>query len=233
MRADAEMYLTFDVTRSMLARSTPEGAVRLDRARLLALTIHEGLLDVPTGVATLTNRMMPLLFPTADERGVSAVLARSVRIMQPRPARLTAPRATQLGSLTLAADRSYYNPEARRRALVVFSDLDTDYFSLEATLKLLRDHHIEPFVVRVAVAGESIFDARRAPARVPPGQHCLGRTAPTGRVARVRGASGHGRDLRDQGHTSARGRCRRTGWSSPSEASRCTSRCLPLRWLRR
>jgi hypothetical protein len=160
MRADAELYLTFDVTRSMLARSALDKPVRFERARVLAREIHGGLLDVPTGVATLTNRMMPLLFPTGDERGVSAVLANSVRIMQPQPARLTAPRATQLGALTLAADRSYYNPEAKRRALVVFSDLDTDYFSLEATLKLLRDHDIEPFVVRVAAAGEQIFDEK-------------------------------------------------------------------------
>jgi hypothetical protein len=163
MRADAEVYLTFDVTRSMLARSSPAGTPRFERARALATEIHEGLVDIPTGVATLTNRMMPLLFPTGDERGVSAVLANSLRIMQPRPARLTAPRATQLGALTLAADRSYYNPEARRRALVVFSDLDSDFFSLQATLKLLRDHQIEPFVVRVAAVGEAIFAANGRP----------------------------------------------------------------------
>jgi hypothetical protein len=163
MRADAEIYLTFDVTRSMLARQALDQPVRLERARVLSQEIHAGLLDVPTGVATLTNRMMPLLFPTSDERGVSAVLGSSVRIMQPQPARLTAPRATQLGVLTLAADRSYYNPEAKRRALVVFSDLDTDYFSLEATLRLLRAHDIEPFVVRVAQPGEQIFDVKGNP----------------------------------------------------------------------
>lgn len=183
MRADAEIYLTFDVTRSMLARRSLDGPVRLERARVIAREIHGGLLDVPTGVATLTNRMMPLLFPTGDERGVSAVLANSVRIMQPQPARLTAPRATQLGVLTLAADRSYYNPEARRRALVVFSDLDTDYFSLEATLKLLRDHQIEPFVVRVAAAGEQIFDAQ--------GRALAYRPASTVSVAQLRAAGWH------------------------------------------
>jgi hypothetical protein len=183
MRADAELYLTFDVTRSMLARAALDKPVRLERSRALAREIHAGLLDVPTGVATLTNRMMPLLFPTGDERGVSAVLANSVRIMQPQPARLTAPRATQLGVLTLAADRSYYNPEAKRRALVVFSDLDTDYFSLEATLKLLRDHDIEPFVVRVAAAGEQIFDEK--------GRALAYRPTSTVTVAQLRRAGWH------------------------------------------
>lgn len=157
MRSDAEVYLTFDVTRSMLARSTPDATDRLERSRALGLELHAGLLDFPTGVATLTNRMMPLLFPTGDGRGVTAVLERSLRILQPQPARLTAARATQLGVLTLAADRSYFNPQAKRRALVVFTDLDTDYFSLTGTLRLLREHRIEPFVVRVAKPGEAVF----------------------------------------------------------------------------
>ncbi|MFN8223685.1 MAG: hypothetical protein U0R50_10640 [Gaiellales bacterium] len=157
MRTDAEIYLTFDVTRSMLARATPEAVDRLERARALGLELHAGLLDFPTGVATLSNRMMPLLFPTADARGVEAVLRRSLRILQPQPAKLTAARATQVGVLTLAADRSYFNPQARRRALVVFTDLDTDFFSLTATLRLLRNHRIEPFVVRVARRGEAVF----------------------------------------------------------------------------
>ena len=158
MRSDAEVYLTFDVTRSMLARSTLGVTDRFDRSRALGLQIHNGLLDFPTGVATLSNRMMPLLFPTGDARGVTAVLHRSLRILQPQPARLTAARATQLGVLTLAADRSYFNPQAKRRALVVFTDLDTDYFSLTGTLRLLREHHIEPFVVRVARRGEAVFN---------------------------------------------------------------------------
>ena len=82
--------------------------------------------DLPTGVATLTNRMMPLLFPTGDARGVTAVIDHSLQIMQPRPERLTAARASSLAALSLAADRSYFNPSARKRVLVVFSDLDTD-----------------------------------------------------------------------------------------------------------
>ncbi len=163
VRTDAEVYLTFDVSRSMLARATPESPVRLDRALVRADAIRRGLEDVPIGVATLTNRMMPLLFPTGDQRGVSAVLGGSVRILQPQPARLTAARATQLGALTLAADRSYYNAEARRRALVVFSDLDTDFFSLQGTLALLRRQRIEPFVVRVARPGETVFGAGGKP----------------------------------------------------------------------
>ena len=119
MRSDAELYLTFDVSRSMLAAGSPGGVTRLERARALGSDVHAALGDVPTGVATLTNRMMPLLFPTGDGRAVSAVIDHSVRLMQPRPERLTAARASSLATLGLAADRSYFNPGSRKRVLVV------------------------------------------------------------------------------------------------------------------
>ncbi len=160
MRTDAEVYLTFDVSRSMLASSEPGGRERLDRAVALARRLHQGLPQIPTGVATVTNRMMPLLFPIRDARGVSLVLDHSVAIGQPAPSRLTTPRATQLGAISLAADRTYFSRSAARRALVVLSDMDTDAFGLDGTLGTLRRHRIEPFFVRVATSGERVYDAR-------------------------------------------------------------------------
>jgi hypothetical protein len=163
MRTDAEIYLAFDVSRSMLASATPRGANRLDRAIDVGKRLHAGLTEFPTGVATITNRMMPLLFPIPDRRGVTAVLERSVAIAQPAPARLTTPRATQLGAMTLAANRTYFGKDAERRALIVLSDLDTDGFGLDGTLAALRRSRIEPFLVRVAAPGELIFDPAGRP----------------------------------------------------------------------
>jgi len=163
VRSDAELYLTFDVSRSMLAALTPGAVVRMERARALGARLHAALRDIPTGVATLTNVMMPLLFPTGDARGVDAVINHSLRIMQPPPVQYTTARASSLGTLSLAADRSYFDPSAHKRVLVVFSDLDSDYFSLYGTLRLLRQHHIEPFVVRIAAAGERIYTTSGRP----------------------------------------------------------------------
>ena len=101
VRSDAELFLTFDVSRSMLATAAPGGVTRMERARALGRDVHAALPDVPTGVATLTNRMMPLLFPTGDGRGVTAVVDHSLRIMQPPPERLTAARASSLAALGL------------------------------------------------------------------------------------------------------------------------------------
>ena len=162
-RQDAELYLAFDVSRSMLATTAPGGVPRLERARSLGLGVRARLDDVPTGVATLTNRMMPLLFPTGDDRSVTAVIEHSLRIMQPRPVVYSTARESSLAALGLAADRSYFDPSARKRALVVFTDMDSDSFSIAGTLRVLRQHRIEPFVVRTARPGERIFDAKGRP----------------------------------------------------------------------
>ena len=127
--------------------------------------------------------MMPLLFPTGDERGVVATIDHSLKILQPQPAFLTAARASQLGELSLAADRSYFNPGISKRVLVVLSDLDSDFFSLSGTLGLLRRHHIEPFLIRVAEPGEQIFDSRGRPA--------LYRSVSTVSVGALRAAGWH------------------------------------------
>lgn len=163
VRSDAEVYLTFDVSRSMLATTAPGRVVRLERERALGRAVHAALPGIPTGVATLTNRMMPLVFPTGDARTVSAVIDHSLRIMQPRPVVYSTPRETSLATLSLAADRSYFDPTARKRLLVVFTDLDSDFFSLTGTLRLLRRHGIEPFLVRVARPGERVFTASGRP----------------------------------------------------------------------
>jgi hypothetical protein len=181
VRSDAEIYLTFDVSRSMLAATTPGGRARLERARALGRTVLEGIGDVPTGVATLTNRMMPLLFPTGDERSVSAVIEHSLQIMHPPPVPYTTARESSLSALGLAADRSYFDPTARKRALVVFTDLDSDAFSIAGTLRTLHRHRIEPFVVRVARPGERVFD--------PSGRPYAYRSISTVTVAGLRGAN--------------------------------------------
>ena len=192
----------------MQATGAPGGIVRLERARALGRELHEALPDVPTGVATLTNRMMPLLFPTGDERGVTAVIDHSLRLMQPQPAALTAARASSLGALTLAADRSYYNPSARKRALVVFSDLDSDFFSLEGTLRLLRQQPDRAVPRPRRCSGRADLRRCRPTERVRLGQHGVGGRAPPCALARVRGGRERTPRVRDP-HVSRPGPGRR------------------------
>ena len=65
-RTDAQAFVVIDTSRSMAARPSPTGASRLQRAKQLALAIGPQLGDVPVGVATFTDRVLPDLFPTSD-----------------------------------------------------------------------------------------------------------------------------------------------------------------------
>ena len=63
-RDGAEVLVVFDVTRSMLARRAPSEPTRLDRSRELAKRLRASIPETRVGVASLTDRVLPHLFPT-------------------------------------------------------------------------------------------------------------------------------------------------------------------------
>ena len=67
LRTDAQALFVLDVSRSMSASAEPRGRSRLARAREAALRLHSGLTEVSSGVATLTDRVLPDLFPFGQQ----------------------------------------------------------------------------------------------------------------------------------------------------------------------
>ena len=67
VRSDAEVLMVLDVSRSMLAQTSPDAPTRLERAKAAAERLRAGLPVVPVGIASLTNRVLPHLFPSADQ----------------------------------------------------------------------------------------------------------------------------------------------------------------------
>jgi hypothetical protein len=67
VRSDAEAFIILDVSRSMLARRDPGSSSRLERAKRAAAVLRAALPAMPVGVASLTDRALPHLFPSADE----------------------------------------------------------------------------------------------------------------------------------------------------------------------
>ncbi len=126
-RSDAQVFVLFDVSRSMLARSSAGAPTRLQRAKQLALELRHGIPDVPFGVVSLTDRVLPHLFPTLDPNVFESVLRDAVGIERPPPAG-TNDLATDFGSIGDTATNNYYSPTAGKRVLVVFSDGESDYF---------------------------------------------------------------------------------------------------------
>jgi len=121
VRSNVEIYLVLDTSRSMLAASAAGAETRFQRALDAASELRESLPDVPLGIASITDRLLPHLFPTTDEAAFTATLAKAVGIDRPPP-RDARRRATALAVLSDAATWNFFSEDASRRLLVVFTD---------------------------------------------------------------------------------------------------------------
>jgi hypothetical protein len=120
-RADAQVFFVVDVSRSMLASSGPRGASRLERARRAAVELRATLPEVPSGVAGLTDRVLPYLFPTLDQRAFASTLRDAVEPESPPPSRV-ARVATSFDALASLGQRGFFPSGLERRVCVVLTD---------------------------------------------------------------------------------------------------------------
>jgi hypothetical protein len=121
-RDDAELYVVFDTSRSMLARRAQDEPSRLERAEAIALELRRRLPLVRVGIASFTDRVLPHLLPTADERAFGATVSRTIAIEQPPPSTFYALRATRLGALRVLATRNFFALGVEHRVAVVLTD---------------------------------------------------------------------------------------------------------------
>ena len=157
VRTDAEALFIVDITRSMLASRTAGGASRLERVRTDAARIRGRLRDVPVGLASLTNRLVPHVFPTPRAGVFNTTLERAVGIEKPPPDTATGALQTALGALTVLKTHNFYSPRARRRVAVVFTDGETLPVAPDAFASFRRRPAIELVFVRYWHPDERIF----------------------------------------------------------------------------
>jgi hypothetical protein len=136
-RTDAEAFVVVDVSRSMLARRSPGSATRFERAQAAAIDLRAALPEVPFGVASLTDRTLPHLFPSSDRDVFEATLTRSLGIEQPPP-RSVATNATRLDALATIRTHRYFSPSARERLLVVLTDGESQPVAVARLASLFR-----------------------------------------------------------------------------------------------
>lgn len=131
VRKDAQAYFVFDISRSMLASAAPGEPSRLDRAERLALRVRSKLEDVPAGVATLTDRVLPDLFPTSDDEVLTATIEQSVGIDAPPP-RTTDIVTTCFCAFDTMAGDNFFDATAKRRLVVFFTDGESAPYDRDA-----------------------------------------------------------------------------------------------------
>lgn len=125
VRTDAEAIFALDTTRSMLASQSPDSPSRLARAKAAATILHSALSSVPVGLASVTDRTLPHLFPSADEDAFRSTIDKAIGIERPPPVHSLLTRVTSLESLSAVATQGFFSPTAKHRVLVVFTDGET------------------------------------------------------------------------------------------------------------
>lgn len=161
LRTDAEALLVIDTTKSMLARPGAGRASRLARAKADALVLRNALPTVRVGLASVTDRTLPYLFPSADENVFRTTLAQSVGIERPPPVEQLVSRVTRLDTLGAVATQGFYSPAARKRILVVLTDGETlPQTNPHLTSLFSRPPGIETMFVQVWKPGEKVFVGR-------------------------------------------------------------------------
>jgi hypothetical protein len=163
VRTDAHVFLVVDVSRSMLAQR-PSGGTRFERARAAADRIASALRDVPIGVASLTDRPLPHVFPTTNRAVVSAVLHRSLGIQRPPPqagAQLKG-RATTFDPLVQLGRAGYFSGRAKHRLVILLTDGESTLYSPDAVARQLALDRVGLLVLRFWHPDERVFTGGRA-----------------------------------------------------------------------
>jgi len=158
-RSDAQVFVVFDVSRSMLARTSAEAPDRLQRAKRIALDVRSRVSDVPFGIASLTDRVLPHLFPTLDSNVFESVVRDAVAIERPPPSG-TDDLATDYSTLGDTATNNYYGAGVAKRVLIVFSDGESKYFDDALLKKDFDKGGVHVLFVHLWGADEKIYLAR-------------------------------------------------------------------------
>jgi hypothetical protein len=110
----------------MLAQKDLDSPQRIERAKLAAVELRRALPDVKVGVASLTDRVLPHLFPSADEKVFAATIDRSLAIERPPPRSSFLTGATSLNALATIRGLRYFTPTSTSRLVVVLTDGESD-----------------------------------------------------------------------------------------------------------
>jgi hypothetical protein len=156
-RTDAEALFVFDISRSMEARQRPGGPTRFERALTAAKELRATMPAVPVGVSSVTDRLLPHMFPTTSANVFTATLDRAMAIQRPPPDRAGRGVATALGALAGLATNNFYGAESERRIAVVFTDGETLPFNVGTLRARMLGAHIRPLFVRLWSSDDRIY----------------------------------------------------------------------------
>src|SRR5262249_55601254 len=135
---------------------TPAAKTRISRAREDAIRLRDELIDLPSGVATLNDRVLPDLLPVPDRDSFEQTVRQAVSVDNPPP-ETDAATATTLAALGALGRQSFFEPRQRHRVAIVLTDGESRTFDPSPTAVALRG--VTLVFVRIGSTSEQIFDA--------------------------------------------------------------------------
>lgn len=154
-RADAQAFFVLDTSRSMLASAGAGEPTRFERARAATLRVRNAIPQVPAGIASLTDRVLPHAFPTVNRSTFESTLRLALGVDRPPAIEAGDQRATNLGALGAVPRRNFFR-DSTRRLLVVLTDAETTEFEPRSISRSFANARIETIVVRIWQPDERI-----------------------------------------------------------------------------
>jgi hypothetical protein len=222
VRTDAEALFVLDISQSMAASTGRRGATRLERASSAAIRLRSSIASVSSGVATLTDRVLPNLLPVPDSPAFDATVKQTVIINQPPPRELNV-RATNFGALAAIPKSDYFPSSAKHRVVVLLTDGESSFFDAATVGRAFADAPRTDFLaVQFWRSSESIY---KSSGRPDPNY----RPDPTGKTQLASlAAATHGRVFKEASLAAASASLRAMLGSGPTRAMGRTRATHPL-----
>ncbi|HYI73976.1 MAG TPA: VWA domain-containing protein [Gaiellaceae bacterium] len=157
-RSDSEVWIVVDTSRSMLASTGADDATRFRRAQNDVIALQEELPDVPLGIASFTDRVLPHLFPTVDRRVFTETTREALGVERPPPSTSFGTNVTALDALGAVPTLAFYTPAVEKRALVVFTDGESQPVSTLAT-DFAQEPKVDVTFVKMGDGSERIWES--------------------------------------------------------------------------
>jgi len=154
---DADVFIVIDTSRSMLAAAAADAPTRFERARGIAKRLRDATPTAAVGIASLTDRVLPHLFPTEDRADFDITLRDAIAVQRPPPAENIGGSGTSLAALGDLATAGFFAPEARTRIAVVLTDGESQAFPVASVAAGLKRARIRPVLVRLGNASERVY----------------------------------------------------------------------------
>jgi hypothetical protein len=167
-RVDAQAFLVFDTTRSMGAQSSPSAPTRLERAKREAAALIPQFGDIPVGIATMTDRVLPNLMPTTNAGLLLRTLNQSVAINVPPPSLDYHGFVPVLKALFGIANQRLFAPNVKHPILIVFTDGEVSPLSRGIGYDFASQMTSAPLVVHVWGPDEHLYVDGRIDAKYRP-----------------------------------------------------------------